>query len=168
MILGASSSLAHMSGGADKQVGDYLIDLGYDPNPLFAGYPSTFSIGLINATLMTPIEVEKIWVRISTPERVVYAGTHLPENGFAPFSLILPEGGNYTMSVRFYEEGQIKSVASADFSIDVKGAPSKGMVGAYVGVFLVIGMIVAGIIGYIVGVARKTGKTLNSKNEGKK
>jgi ABC-type cobalt transport system substrate-binding protein len=164
-VLSVPLSPAHMAGGADKRVGDYLIDMGYDPNPLFSGYPATFSVGLINATLETPIDVEKVWVRISTPDRVVYAGTHLPENGFAPISLVIPEGSNYTMSVRFYEEGQARSLASADFPIDVKGAPSQGMVGAYIGFFLLLGMIVAGVIGYIIGVARGSGKALNTKRK---
>ncbi len=153
-------SFAHGEGGAEKEINGLIIDVGYDPNPLIAGKESSFSIGLANASTEMPVDVDKIWLRLSTPEQVVYAGTHLPENGFAPLSIVLPKAGEYTLSVRFYKDGEAKSLASADFSLQVKGTSSSLALGAFGVIFFLLGILAAGIIGYIIWVAKHKRKKL--------
>ena len=157
-ILCIPFSFAHLDGGFDQEVNGYLIDVGYDPNPIFADYPLMLSIGVLNATTQAPIEVSKVWVRLSTEEGVVYAATHLPEHGVAPLSMILPKAGEYTLSVRFYQGDGPKSIASADFPLTVNGgAGSSGAFGnSWAVLFLFSGMVVAGIVGFIFGKAVKT------------
>ncbi len=164
-------SFAHMAGSFEKEMDGYLIDVGHDPNPISADESAYFSAGLLNSTTETPAQFDKVWLRLSIKGKVVYAGTHLPENGFASMSTVLPEGGAYTLSVRFYNGGQVKALAAADFPFTVDGAIGKGSMlnGKWGAAFLIAGMLIAGIIGYVIGSsaeARKR-KSLNSKKKGR-
>lgn len=165
-------SSAHLEGGIDKEVDGYTIDIGYDPDPLFAGHPAYLSVGLFNATTKEAAKTDKMWMRLSTGQGVVYAGTYLPENGVAPMSLIFPRPGEYSLAVRFYDGNNPKAIAAADIPLTVNGAAARDSIlsSARGVLFMVAGLLVAGVIGYVAGVAAATGtrpgkeKSLNSKS----
>ncbi|HIJ18955.1 TPA: hypothetical protein HA372_04695 [Candidatus Woesearchaeota archaeon] len=172
LLLALPLSSAHLGGGIDKEANGYTIDVGYDPDPLLAQHPAYLSIGLFNATTKEAAETDKMWMRLSTDQGVVYAGMYLPENGVAPMSLIFPRGGEYTLAVRFYDGDNPEAVAAADIPLTVNGAAAQGsmLTNAWGVLFMAAGVLVAGVIGYVAGVAASTGKRpgkeklLNSKS----
>lgn len=58
---------AHLDGGADKTIKDYLIDFGFSPEKPKAGEKVTLAFNLVNATTKEIIEPTSVWVRISSP-----------------------------------------------------------------------------------------------------
>ena len=118
----------------------------------------------MNASTQEPVDIDKIWVRLSTDVGVVYAGTHFAQNGIAPISLVLPRGGEYTLSVRFYLGDGPKAIASADFPIAVSSDDdsSKSSGNSRAVFFFFLGLVVVGIVGYILGKGAKT-KRKNKK-----
>ncbi len=88
---------AHLEGGNDVVAGGYLVDFGYSPLPLAAGVKSVIAFNLANASSGKVVSPDKVWVRISTGEEVVFAGTFQPEVKHVVFTYVFPKPGNYAI-----------------------------------------------------------------------
>lgn len=107
---------AHLDSGEDRTVGEYIVDFGYSPEKPVADESAAFAINIANKTSEEAIEADT-WVRISSPGKVLFAGT-LADNSF---SFVFPEGGQYEITARFSKGGV--DLAQASFDIDVEGNP---------------------------------------------
>ena len=110
---------AHLEGGKDKAVNGYLIDFGYDPKNPIANEKTIIVISLFNETTQEVIEPTKVWIRISSSNDVVFAGTFKPETQNIAFSFTFPESGTFEITTRFFEDENL--IVEADFDLNVKG-----------------------------------------------
>ncbi len=109
---------AHLDGGTDKAVGDYLIDFGFSPkNPRTTDHV-TLAFNLLNRTTKKVIEPASVWIRISSSENVVFAGTFHPEVEHVAFSYTFPKAGKYEILARFKDEGS--TLTETTFQLAVK------------------------------------------------
>jgi hypothetical protein len=152
-LLSAPISLAHLATGMDKEVNGYLIDMGHDPESINAREPFTLMLTIANATTKEQLNPEKVWVRIVKGEQVVFAGTFAPEARTVSTMMSLPEGGIYTMDVRFFGESP-KAWAAVEFPLTVQVKKASGMAIAWV--LAALGVAVFIIIGWVWWKAKTT------------
>lgn len=98
---------AHLEGGQDKQIGEYIIDVGYEPALIKERQKANIVIALVNASTNESINPEKVWVRISDEKNVLFAGTVAQENGIVAFTYIFPKAGGYEMKMQFFRENSL-------------------------------------------------------------
>lgn len=112
-------SFAHGDGASfEKQSGEYLIDIGYDPAPPVAGEATLFDFSLIRLADGNEVPYSHVWVRILDERKTVLAsGLHWQEVGATTLLFAFPEDKTYTLESSFRtERGEI---ASASFSVPV-------------------------------------------------
>lgn len=112
---------AHLEGGEDKVVGDYLIDFGYEPETIEAGQGTSLLFNLANADGQEAVDFSHIWLRITSDDEIVFSGRLLGEGeGIGTtVHMTFPKPGTYTLSTRFYEGDE--ELANTDFSVEVLG-----------------------------------------------
>ena len=140
MLLLIPIASAHLEGGADKVVGDYLVDFGYSPGTPIAGDKMLIAINLVNNSEQTVITPESVWVRISNGNDVIFAGRFHPEAKHVTFSFSFPKPGNYTIDTRFVHG----SNPETSFNVLVgakKEKPSEFMVLGVGALLAIIGII---------------------------
>jgi hypothetical protein len=113
---------AHGSGASlEKVVGEYWIDIGYDPVQPMGGDRMVFDFNLAEAAATgTPVDFDYMWVRLQSDKRTLLAtGVHRAEIGPTTLLVALPKDskGALGLSVR-YQRG-IETLAEADFEIPV-------------------------------------------------
>lgn len=101
LLLLAGLSFAHLATGVDKEVGPYLLDVGWDPYPPVAGEPAFFAINIVENGTFEKTDYTEAWVRFSKGDRISYAGAMALEEGSTSFSYEFPEGGEWDMDIRF-------------------------------------------------------------------
>lgn len=101
------SSHAHLDGGVDVTVSEYLVDIGWSPEELQAGEMSTFSVGLAGRSDFEVREFDTVLVRIddSTGETVQSMQLAQKLTGSTTFTTSLGSGEHKAL-VRFEQEGE--------------------------------------------------------------
>jgi len=101
ILISLPITYAHLDGGTDKTVNGYIIDFGFSPEHPKTTDKVTLAFNLVNATSEEVIEPTSVWVRISSSEEVVFAGTFHPETKHIAFTYIFPEANEYEIHARF-------------------------------------------------------------------
>src|SRR3989344_1463756 len=91
ILLGAALAYAHSEGTSlEKQVGDYTVDIGYEPEELRTGERLLLDFNLLS-TEGSPVDFTSVWVRLEEGgESVVATGVAKPAVGPATLLLKLP------------------------------------------------------------------------------
>lgn len=110
VILLISVSFAHLEGGIDKEVGPYVLDIGWEPTTPSAGEAAFFAINIVDKDDFEPANFSSAWVRFSKGDRVAFAGTFAMKNGSTSFSFEFPEAGAWEMKVQFGEYSETTEV----------------------------------------------------------
>lgn len=132
LFLLSQNSFADLDAGKDLTVGDYIVDFGYSPSAPKANEPAEFAFNFLNKTTLLPVDTDKVLVRVSDKEKVLFAGTMILENHNVAFTYTFEKAGNYTVDAKFYKNDNI--LASAVFDLSVVGDNNI----AYAAIFLVI------------------------------
>ena len=112
------NALSHLDAGEDKAIGEYLADFSYSPKEPSINDKVTIAFSLLNNTDQEIIELESIWIRISSPKEVVFAGTLKQESGNVAFTYKFPYADDYIIAARYNGNGE--TIAEADFNIKIK------------------------------------------------
>jgi len=140
---------AHGSGASfEEQSGDFLIDVGYDPAIVLSGEQVRFDFNIINTKLVgTSTQFTDVRVLLEKDSRVSFAsGLHKPRFGKIGMTYVFPESGQYDLSVRFQNNGDILADASFVLNVD-RGASS---LGGPQGIILgIVGLLLGGAIVFI-------------------
>lgn len=113
-------ALGHGTGGSfEQKVGDYTVDVGYEPAAPQAGERLLLDFKLNSAADDTPIDFSDVWVRIEHDKDTLLA-TGVARTYLGPSTLlyVLPESiDSATISVR-YEKGD-KTLAESSFPLKI-------------------------------------------------
>ena len=153
---------AHGGGESlEKVVGEYRIDIGYDPAIIEAARPSVFDFDLLFNETGERSEFSDIWVRIMKGKQTVFAsGVHKPSFGNTTMMYTFAEGGEYSIDVRFQNEGG--KIAEASFPLTVQSPPSATGSGSGISfLWLVIGAAMGVVGGFFTAFAFNIGKKKN-------
>jgi len=118
-------AFAHGTGASlEKQVGEYLIDVGYN-TAVFAEQSSTaFDFDIKKGD--EAVAFSDVWVRISQGTKTVFAGgIYNADFGGARMTYVFPQAGEYEFSVRF--ENEDESIAESEFQIVVEEKQKEGL-----------------------------------------
>ena len=122
-MFAASPAQAHLDGGADQDVGQYLVDFGWDPESPRAGETTTLAFNLIDNEKAEPVDYDNVWVRIATGDEVAFAGVLRPENTNVTLSFVFPKGGDYTVTARFKAaDGSVLAETSFALAVSADGS----------------------------------------------
>ncbi len=113
------SASAHLGAGEDTVIGGYLVDFGYAPPTPNAKESTILAFNLVNDSTKEVIGPTSVWVRISSPENVVFAGTFHPKSEHVSFSYAFPEPGYYEITAKFEKDD--RASVQADFELEVTG-----------------------------------------------
>jgi hypothetical protein len=117
---------AHLAAGADRQIGDMLLDFGYDPAQPIAGQQSALMFSLVNVTTNETLPLDYAWVRIATESSTLFAGKLYPDKtGSVLFTLQFPDSGQYDIAVQFEQNGSV--VAQTSYPLIVQKSASSNV-----------------------------------------
>lgn len=143
LIVHAVPIYAHGEGKSyEKQIGKYLLDVGYNPAEVVAGQPIYFDLRLYQKE-PTPgaAEYSDVWVRISREETTLFASGLAPTTGQSGMVYTFDTPGTYTVSTRF-EKG-VDTLAETSFEIEVRRAADTSPVRLpYIGAALAVALAV--------------------------
>lgn len=113
---------AHADGrSVEKQVGKYLLDIGYNTDPIVAGESTYFDFKLYEK-VPTPgvADFTDVWVRIEKEKQTLFATgvSHMPV-GATGMLYTFAEEGTHAVSARYERNGE--TLAETTFFVDVKG-----------------------------------------------
>jgi len=123
LISSSQFAAAHLAGGDDITVDGYVVDFGYDPAEPSDADRTIIAINLLNATTNELIVPDSVWVRISNPEDITFAGTFFPESQHVSFTYKFPHGGDYDILIRFNQDNEV--FLETDFTLTVEAAKNK-------------------------------------------
>ena len=112
------NALSHLDAGEDKVIGEYLADFSYSPKEPSIDSKVTIAFSLLNNTNQEVIELESVWIRISSSREVVFAGTLKQESGNAAFTYKFPYADDYIITTRYNDNE--KTIVTADFNIKIR------------------------------------------------
>ncbi len=120
------SLFAHGEGASfEKEIGDYIVDIGYDPEKLEVGTPVKLDFELSKKVSKENVPFSSVWVRVEKEKQTVFAsGIHRPEFGKTGLLYTFGEPGTYTISARF--QNNEDNIAETSFTLAVSEAPSLG------------------------------------------
>jgi len=97
---------AHGEGASiEREVGEYLVDIGYDADPIIASSPVRFDFALYEKDGGGSVPFDRLWLRIEDAEKTLFAGAIAHAQFGATGALVLlPEEGSYTLFVRFEDD----------------------------------------------------------------
>ncbi len=144
----ARGVFAHGDGVSfEKEVGNYLVDIGYEPEKPEVGTPVRLDFELSDKTSGATAAFSSVWVRIEKDKSTVFAsGIHHPEFGKTGLLYTFGEPGTYTISARF--QNNEDTIAETSFSLTVSESSSPGGKPSTLDTSVLWGML-----GLIVGVA---------------
>ncbi len=93
-------AVAHLDDGKDVTIGDTLVDFGYSPKHIQPNKETTMALTFFNKTTKEVIDPEKVWVRISKENQVLFTGTFKPQLQYVSFSFQFPKSGTYDIKVK--------------------------------------------------------------------
>lgn len=146
--LGTSTAGAHGSSTSwEVPVGQYVVDVGYEPEEFVAGQSTRFDFNLKQGSdeEALPAPFAEVWVRLKGVD-ATYLATGVRKQELGPTTLLYTFGkpGPYTLEVSFRDEGG-KEVAATSLPISVADGDKGGtqsswfvysMLGAILGVVL--------------------------------
>ena len=143
ILLGAALAYAHSEGTSlEKQVGDYVVDIGYEPENLQAGQRLLLNFDLLD-TEERPKDFTSVWVRLEEgSESLLATGVAKPAIGPATLLIKLPASGGVTLYARFERAGTV--LAEASFPLSVGEGEQSGSDGSRK-------LLLGGLAGLIVG-----------------
>ncbi len=120
------SVFAHGEGASiEKEVGNYFIDIGYDPEKPETGVPVRLDFELSDKVSGAATVFSSVWVRIEKEKQTAFAsGIHRSEFGKTGLLYTFGESGTYTISARF--QNNEDTIAETSFSLAVSEALSSG------------------------------------------
>lgn len=92
---------AHLEGGVDIEQEAYTIDFGHTPEFPKTGDTTVMAVSIITNKTKAVVDPEKVWLRISGPSGVVFAGYLATEAEHIDFSYVFSEPGDYEITARF-------------------------------------------------------------------
>lgn len=110
----------HTAGASlEAESGNYLVDIGYDPEPLEAGTSALFDFSLLSReSQKVVVPYSHVWVRIRDAEGGIFAsGIHRQAVGATTLLYVFPKEGVYTLEASF--RGEDGEVAEASFEVSV-------------------------------------------------
>ncbi len=149
-IFSHAMASAHGIGKSIERVmGDYLIDIGYDPDPLRAGENSVFDFVLKGSADKKEIPFTHVWVRLERGEGIVLAvGLKKADLGKTSLLYNFPEAGEYQLTARFQDND--KTLVEATVPVIVAPSIVEATQPAFPASFLEIGG--AFLLGALMGV----------------
>lgn len=153
---------AHGLGASfEQQSGEYLIDVGYEPEFPEAERQARFDFELwrfeeeqVAYSDRTPIPYSHVWVRILKERMTIFAsGIHRQDIGPTTLLYMFPSEGEYTLIVSYRGEGG--EVASAEFAITVNPADQSFIQGDDILPALVGAVLGLALVGIYVSIRRR-------------
>lgn len=141
-------ALSHASGISFEQVvGEYRVDIGYDPAALVVGETDVFDFALFNAATGEILHFDELWVRMVHDGRTILA-TGLRESAFGRTTLlyVFPYPGEYAMQVSFRKDGETIAETLFPFSVSKQDASLIASNYAYLAVGSLFGACLAGVV----------------------
>ena len=111
-------AFAHGDGASfERQVGDYIVDVGYEPENPQVGERLLLDLNILNAD-ESPQDFTSVWVRLEEGGGSVLA-TGVAKSAVGPTTLLMkmPSAGEFTLYARFELSGTV--LAEASFSLSV-------------------------------------------------
>lgn len=99
---------AHSSGASvEREVGEYLIDIGYEPTAPTAGGTVRMDLELYELATGADVPYTDAWILIEKSNKTYFAGG-VPKAriGATGFSYLFPEAGEYEIYVRYQQDGE--------------------------------------------------------------
>jgi len=139
----------------EKEVGKYIVDIGYKPEEIKEKETEVFDFNLIDKTSKEEIVFTKVWVRISNNNESAFAGG-LAKSSLAKTTLSLqfPESGEYEFSVRFQNEEETLAEASFPISVEKTEPIKKTSESPKLVLSAIAGALLASAIVYIITTRR--------------
>jgi len=100
LFIGLASS--HLDGGSDVSVNGYLIDFGYTPDKPMANERTIILFNLLNASTNESIYPDRVWIRISENDTILFSGQFSPVAGSTTFTYTFSKPGDYSIDATFY------------------------------------------------------------------
>ena len=151
-----ANSYAHGT-GADliKEINGYTIDIGYEPEIIYAGETVSFDFLLKKDTLKE--EFTDVWVRITQDSKSIFAtGIHNQDFGGTTLLYEFEKEDNYTLHARYQKDGE--SITEAEFPISVLPPESQTESNSLNPIGFIIGILFAFLLGITLGII--IGRTL--------
>lgn len=150
-----SSSHAHLDAGEDVTIGAFVLDFGHSPSQLIQNQSAILAFNLGKAGTQEAADYQSVWVRISSPTKVEFAGTLESENNSSSISYTFAETGNYEITVRYNTIEKI--LLQHTFQVNVQSAPETQSPQSilWIGLsffFFILGMILSP---YLIHIIRK-------------
>ncbi len=102
----------------EVQVGEYLVDIGYEPDPLTSETYARFSFELWLNERGNPVEYSHVWVRIMRDSTTLFAsGIHRQAVGPTTLLYTFPDAGAYVLDISYRTEDS--EVAATEIPITV-------------------------------------------------
>jgi len=134
----------------EETVGEYSIDIGYEPEAITSESRVRFDFGIFDKTTGEEVEYSDLWLRINEGNQTVFAsGIHSPEFGTAGALYVFPGGGSYEVSVRFQNGGD--QLAEVSFPVEVADASESSSSTSTLIVAGLIGVVLGGLSAFILG-----------------
>lgn len=161
---GVSVANAHGTGESfERQVGSYVIDVGYDPATFTTGEPTRFDFGLWNEDKTVAADFKTAWVRIARPGKDVLFTGYLgfPSFGSVGMVYVFADSGPYELTARFENNDGTIAEATIPFTVE-EGAKGQQVLSQ--------SGVVSGSIGFLLGaivvwILRKRSQTPASPTE---
>lgn len=119
---------AHASGASiERPVGNYFVDIGYDPAIVSEGdrvvfdFTELLDLEAIRMQATTTVDFDYVWVRLRDSDDATFLATGIRRADFGPTSLLMTapdDTDELRLSVR-YQKGE-ETLAEADFTIPVE------------------------------------------------
>lgn len=147
----------------EKEAGEYVIDIGYEPEWFTEGDTSTFSFQLLTNDTKDPVEFDDIWVRIARGTQTVFAtGINSNANNASTMLFTFPQEGDYTLHVRFQKEEE--EIVETSFPIRVTPSEKSLITQERIGL-LFLGMVVGALSVFAFALIRNKSKKEKSHRE---
>lgn len=134
---------AHGTGPSFEQtVGEYIVDVGYEPEALSGGDTLLLNLGLLHAADRTSADFSSVWVRLKSGDRVLLAtGVHASAEGPTTALIEVPKNiSSLTVLLRY--ENDDESLAETSFDMAVKNTDSIWRKASYE----MLGLLLVGIV----------------------
>ncbi len=158
LLIGTSfipSAVAHTNGASyEEVVGDYLLDIGYNPETIFANDVVRFDFGLypIDQPTESTDVFSDVWVVITQESELVFSGNlHRPSFNVIAFSTIFNQSGEYKLHARFEQSGEYVAESTFNFMVADRVIDYTVYLSFFNGAFVLLGFILGSGFWYLWG-----------------
>ena len=129
LVFAAIASGHGRGASLEEKVGEYLVDIGYEPETLQSEESAVFDFSLLSAENGEEVDFTDIWVKVSKGNRAYFAsGLAKARIGKTAMTYVFSEGSEYTLFVRFQNEGEKIVETSFPLSVVEKSDPIESSV----------------------------------------